>query len=121
MSANEILKEEFIYDDYKYQKENNILIKEKFRAEGLHKVLYKCPNCKTESQMNSKGTVIYCEHCGKKWNLNEDGTLQAIEKIRTFKKSLKRLIEIAKEANLSDDYQIIQGLHFISDGCSVSE
>lgn len=39
--------------------------------------------------------------------IQPDGTLQAIEKIRTFKKSLKRLIEIAKEANLSDDYQIV--------------
>ncbi|MBQ4164212.1 MAG: DegV family protein [Turicibacter sp.] len=39
--------------------------------------------------------------------IQPDGTLQAIEKIRTFKKSLKRLIEIAIEANLSDDYQIV--------------
>jgi len=39
--------------------------------------------------------------------IQPDGTLQAIEKIRTFKKSLKRLIEIGKEANLSDDYQIV--------------
>ena len=35
-----------------------------------------------------------------------DGTLQPEEKIRTFKKSLKRLIEIAKEANLTEDYQL---------------
>ena len=35
-----------------------------------------------------------------------DGTLQPEEKIRTFKKSLKRLVEIAKEANLTEDYQL---------------
>ena len=33
--------------------------------------------------------------------IQPDGTLQAIEKIRTFKKSLKRLIEIGKEANFN--------------------
>jgi len=35
-----------------------------------------------------------------------DGTLQPEEKIRTFKKSLKRLVEIATEANLNEDYQL---------------
>ena len=32
---NAILVKEFEYDEYKYQKENNILITEKYRAEGL--------------------------------------------------------------------------------------
>lgn len=27
--------------------------------------------------MNSKGVEIFCEHCGKRWTLNEDGTLSA--------------------------------------------
>lgn len=75
---NEAIKTALTYDDYKYQKENNILIKEPFRAEGLHKVLYQCPNCLTESKMASKGTEIYCEECGKRWNFNEDGTLTAL-------------------------------------------
>ena len=67
------------YDEYRYQKENNILVTEPFRAEGLHKVLYHCPNCMTESKMSSKGTEIFCTECGKRWNLNEDGTLSALE------------------------------------------
>ncbi len=67
------------YDDYRYQKENGIRITEPYRAEGLHKVLYHCPACMTESKMASKGTEIFCTHCGKRWNLNEDGTLSALE------------------------------------------
>ena len=81
MSVEEIdkaIREAFVYDDYKYQKENNILITEKYRAEGIHKILYQCPHCLKEHRMNSKGTEIYCEECGKRWNLNEDGTLSAI-------------------------------------------
>lgn len=39
--------------------------------------------------------------------IQPDGSFQAIEKIRTFKKSLKRLVEIAKDANLTDDYQLV--------------
>lgn len=81
MSVEEIdkvIQEAFIYDEYQYQKDNNILITENYRAEGLHKILYQCPHCLTESKMNSKGTEIFCEECGKKWNLNEDGTLIAL-------------------------------------------
>ena len=73
------LREALTYDDYKYQKENGILIKEKHRAEGLHKILYQCPHCLSESKMGSSGTEIFCKECGKRWNLNEDGTLSALE------------------------------------------
>lgn len=80
MSAEEInaaVNEAFQYDEYKYQKENGIKITEEYRAEGLHKVLYQCPHCKTESKMASKGANICCTECGKEWYLNEDGTLTA--------------------------------------------
>ncbi|MBE6729787.1 MAG: hypothetical protein E7568_06115 [Ruminococcaceae bacterium] len=74
---NNTVKVALQYDDYKYQKDNGILITEPFRAEGLHKVLYQCANCKKEFVMDSSGTKIFCKECGKKWNLNTDGTLSA--------------------------------------------
>ena len=76
---NAVLRQALEYDDYRYQKENGILITEPYRAEGLHKVLYQCPHCMTESKMASQGTEIFCTECGKRWNLNEDGTLSALE------------------------------------------
>ena len=69
----------FAYDEYKYQIENNIKITEEYRAEGLHRILYQCPHCNTEFKMDSKGTELFCTACGKRWNLNEDGTLSALE------------------------------------------
>ena len=75
---NTAIREAFVYDEYCYQKENGILITEPYRAEGLHKVLYQCPHCLTESTMASEGTELYCTACGKRWNLNEDGTLIAL-------------------------------------------
>ena len=75
---NAVLKEKLWYDEYQYQKDNGILITEPFRAEGLHKVLYQCPACGVEHEMDSEGTQIYCKKCGKRWNLNEDGTLSAL-------------------------------------------
>lgn len=82
MSVDEInatLRRELSYDEYRYQKENGIRITEPFRAEGLHKVLYQCPHCLTESKMDSKGSELFCTACGKRWNWNEDGTLEALE------------------------------------------
>lgn len=76
---NEAVKKALDYDDYRYQKENGILITESYRAEGMHKILYQCPNCMAESKMSSKGSEIFCTECGKRWNLNEDGTLSAID------------------------------------------
>ena len=76
---NAVLQQELSYDDYRYQKENGIRITESYRAEGLHKVLYQCPHCLTESKMDSKGTELFCTACGKRWNWNEDGTLEALD------------------------------------------
>ncbi|MBQ8566037.1 MAG: hypothetical protein IJ445_00450 [Clostridia bacterium] len=67
------------YDEYKYQKDNNIRITEPYRAEGLHKVLYQCPICKTEFKMYTEGAILGCSECGHKWELTEIGELKAIE------------------------------------------
>ena len=82
MSVEEInaaIRDGLAYDEYRYQKDNGILITEPYRAEGLHKILYQCPHCLAESKMDSKGTELFCTECGKRWNLGEDGTLAALE------------------------------------------
>lgn len=67
----------FQYDDFAWQKERGIRITYKGRAEGLHKVLYQCPACKTEYKMTSEGTLLKCSACGKEWNMTELGELEA--------------------------------------------
>ena len=74
---NQIIRNEFQYDDYKWQKDNNILITEKYRAHGLHKILYQCPHCMTEGKTTSSGTSITCTECGKVWEMTELGELVA--------------------------------------------
>lgn len=76
---NEIIRKEMEYDEYKWQKDNNIRIKEKYRAEGLNKILYQCPNCKTEHKMISKGIHLWCEECGKKWEMTDLGEMKALQ------------------------------------------
>ena len=76
---NETVRRELQYDDYQYQKDNGILIREPYRAEGLHKVLYQCPHCGQEFTMDSKGAELFCTACGKRWLWQEDGYLKALE------------------------------------------
>ena len=74
---NERIVKAFQYDDYKWQKEKNIRISYPKRAEGLHKVLYQCPACKTEFKMSTKENKICCDACGKRWSMSEYGELSA--------------------------------------------
>jgi len=80
LSVDEInakIRDALTYDEYTYQKENGILVTEPYRAEGLHKVLYQCPHCKVEHEMDSEGSELFCKACGKRWTLGEDGVLTA--------------------------------------------
>jgi hypothetical protein len=75
---NDILKQQFSFDYFRWQKDNGIKIKENFRADFLDKVLYQCPNCGIEGSMVGKGVKLSCATCGKTWELTEDGELRAL-------------------------------------------
>ncbi|MBQ6799083.1 MAG: 1-acyl-sn-glycerol-3-phosphate acyltransferase [Oscillospiraceae bacterium] len=74
-----VLEKAFTFDGFRWQKENGIEIKEKFRADGLNRVLYKCAACGAEGTMEGRGTKLTCSACGKVWELKTDGSLQAEE------------------------------------------
>lgn len=76
---NDILRELFTFDNFREQQEKGVTVAEGFRADGLHRVLYKCPHCLAEGQMEGKGVTLTCNHCGKVWTLTEKGFLQAAD------------------------------------------
>ncbi len=76
-AINEAIRDAFIYDDFKWQKDSGIRIEYPNRAKGLHKVLYQCPACGKEYRMASDGTVLKCEACGKEWEMSALGELKA--------------------------------------------
>lgn len=77
--VNKRIHDAFQYDEFKYQYDNKIVIKDKNRTKGLHKVLYQCDTCHTEFEMDSKGTEIWCNACGKRHYQDEFGRLIALE------------------------------------------
>ena len=74
---NRIIGEKFKFDNFRWQQENKIKISEKFRADYLHRVLYKCPHCSAEGKTVGKGTTLTCNACGKVWELDEYGFMKA--------------------------------------------
>ena len=77
--VNERINDAFVYDEYKWQKDNGVHIKYKERAKGLDKVLYKCIECGTEFEMRSEGKKIWCEHCHAEWTMTTLGELVAYD------------------------------------------
>jgi hypothetical protein len=75
---NKILREQFSFDYFRWQKETGVKITEKFRADHLNRVLYQCPACGVEGQMVGRGITLRCRACGKTWELTEEGEMQAV-------------------------------------------
>ena len=72
-----IIKNEFAFDNFKWQQENNIKIEDDFRADSLNRVLFKCPACKKEGHTVGKGISLTCNHCGKVYELTPEGFMKA--------------------------------------------
>jgi len=74
-----LLDEAFSFDNFAWQRDNKIPVDVPFRADGLHRILYKCPHCNEENQMAGKGIHLTCSSCGKRWEMDEYGQLNAID------------------------------------------
>ena len=69
----------FGFDHFRWQKEQGLEITQPFRADGLHRILYKCVDCGAEGQMVGKDTGITCGCCGRHHELTVLGELKAAE------------------------------------------
>ncbi len=74
-----ILDEMYSFDNFAWQEQNRVEIAEPFRADGLHRILYKCAHCGAEGETEGKGTRFVCHHCGKEYELDTLGRLRAVD------------------------------------------
>lgn len=72
-----LIKKTFAFDSFAHQQEQHLAITEADRAEGLERILYKCPACLAEGQTEGKGTCLTCRACGKSYTLDEFGYMRA--------------------------------------------
>lgn len=69
--------ERMAFDDFAWRRDNRVEVAAEDRAEELHRVLYQCPHCRAEYRMASSGHLLKCEACGKTWQMDHYGVLQA--------------------------------------------
>ncbi|MCL2878915.1 MAG: hypothetical protein FWF29_01600, partial [Treponema sp.] len=50
----------------------------------IENILYKCPECNHEFNMQGTGATIKCGHCNFEWELTEDGFLKGITRESKF-------------------------------------
>ncbi len=82
MTADEltaVLKKAFSFDQFAWQYANGVKITEENRADGLHRLLYKCPACGAEGKTEGRGIHLTCHACGKRWVMTELGRMEAAE------------------------------------------
>ena len=85
MPANEVqevIEKAFVKDEYKWQVEKGYHTKCAERADGLYRILYKCPACGKEFSMESGGIHLWCNECGAKWEMD---TLSRLHGVNTDK------------------------------------
>ena len=75
----ETLLQAFSFDALATQYEKGIEVKESFRADGLDRILYKCPHCLAEGKMKGEGDAIKCLACGRGYRLSVKGRLEPLE------------------------------------------
>ena len=73
------LREAFSLDYFRWQAENKVPVLEPFRAEGLDRILYRCPSCQAEGETEGQGATLTCRHCGKQYFMDEYGRMSAKE------------------------------------------
>lgn len=66
------------HNEHKWQLENEVVFKGRRYAEGLNRLLYRCPKCGSEFQMTTNGSHITCTHCGNDIKYCFDGRLEPI-------------------------------------------
>lgn len=74
---DDILEKAFTFDHFKTQKAEGIRICEPDRADGLERVLYKCPRCMAEGMMRGEGAELTCHACGARWHMSELSEMEA--------------------------------------------
>ncbi len=74
-----ILDDAFTFDNFAKQKEDGVIVDAPFRADGLHRILYRCPHCGVEGKTEGKGTRLTCLACGKTYEMDVYGQLAATD------------------------------------------
>lgn len=119
-SAEELqakIEKAFEKDEYKWQVENNLHITNKERAKGIHRILYKCPVCGKEFEMDSAGIHLWCNACGAMWEMD---TLSRLHGVNTDK-GFEHVPDWYRWERSEVEKEVINGTYHFEDEIRIEE
>lgn len=66
------LTEKLDYDDYAWQESGHVRFRGGKRADGMDKILFRCPDCGADGTVRAQGNRIVCQNCGSAAAVGED-------------------------------------------------
>ena len=76
----ELLVDKLNYNEYEWQKNENIPFKGKKLAEDIERLLYICPDCHEINSLESSGDHFHCNSCNEKYTINQFGHIEGCSK-----------------------------------------
>ena len=79
LEKNEIMKrliDALSYNEFEFQKRENVIVKGTDKAEGFETMFYKCPCCGSEFKIRTSGNDVECTQCGAKATFQDDFTFK---------------------------------------------
>ena len=64
------------YDEFEFQKRENVRVMGNDKAEGFETMFYKCPCCGSEFTLSSHGNSVQCSACGTSATFQDDFTFR---------------------------------------------
>ncbi len=100
------------HNEHIYHLESGIRFRGKHYAEGLERLLYRCPKCGAEFKITAKGNILTCENCGNAVRYPDTGGLFPATKDSVCPDRIDlwyddERAEVAKEV-AKDDFSIVK-------------
>lgn len=64
------------YNEFDFQKRENVIVKGDDKAVGFETMFYKCPCCGSEFKIKTEGNDVICTECGAKATFQDDFTFK---------------------------------------------
>ena len=103
--VNTKMRQAIYYDDFEWIKTRpDVKYKSRKIAEGLEKILYKCPHCGKEFTLESKKDLFYCKECGYTVRLDNRYNFSALDGAPLYFENLRDWF-LAQKAEIAEQIQ----------------
>lgn len=100
------------HNDFEYAREKNLIFKQKNKALGMEKVLYRCPKCNSEYTIESYNNSLKCNCCCYEVSINDNYSFDENELgIKDMSDWYNRIVKIENKTIHKNDFIMQTEVH----------